>query len=274
MLWTVFYISGADGSVIWRLNGKANEFTFINFPINPTTNSTVAFSSQHHPRIHAQNSTYMTISLFDNASNGQQTTAPSSSGKLMSLDLQAKICTLLQEYVLPNGGVLTTSQGSMQPLPNGNVFMGWGSNPYISEHAADGTTLMVGQFGAATGTAAMSYRAFKIGLDDWHGAPQSTPALWAFANTTAGPTAFYVSWNGATDIASWSFFSSSANSSELYPTGGAALGTATRTGFETAFVAEGFVAGGYVQALAVNGSVLGMSPVKRTYVPARNVTAN
>lgn len=79
-------------------------------------------------------------------------------------------------------GILSTSQGSTQLLDNGNVFMGWGSEPYISEHTEDGTPNMQGQFGAQN--VSMSYRAFKA---DWVGTPDSTPALCSAAESVPHP---------------------------------------------------------------------------------------
>jgi hypothetical protein len=193
------YINGHDGSIIWELNGKKNQFTFSRF-----SNNTFPFAFQHHARIHSQNATTWIISIFDNGSDGEIFVANESSGMIMAVDVAAMTCTLLSQYKIsgPAGkAVLSTSQGSMQLLDNGNVFMGWGSESYISEHAADGTLVMQGQFGAEN--VSMSYRAFKA---DWVGAPDSTPALWAAAGSAISSTTFYVSWNGATEIMSWRFF--------------------------------------------------------------------
>ena len=150
----------------------------------------------------------------------------------------------------------------MQLLDNTNVFLGWGSEPYISEFTADGTLVMQGQFGAEN--VSMSYRAFKA---DWVGNPDSTPALWSESTSSSSPTTFYTSWNGATEIASWKFF------------GGATeraceteLGAVDKTGFETNYTASRFYAYGYSEALDAAGRVIGTSPVRQTYVPGQNVT--
>lgn len=157
-LCTLFKINGKDGSIMWRLNGKKNEFKFVGF------NNTFAF--QHHARIRVQNASTTTISIFDNGSDGENTTSTYSSGMVMSVNTDTNVCTLLRQYHTPNGGILTTSQGNTQLLSNTNVFMGWGSRPYMAEFTEDGTCIMMGQYGANVNPAAMSYRIFKIGYND------------------------------------------------------------------------------------------------------------
>ena len=266
--------------MLWRLNGKNSDFSLINF--------NASFAFQHNARIRSQNDTNMEISIFDNGSNGPITFSSASAGMIILLDLDSKTATLQKQFSLPNGGVLSTSQGSMQTLSgrlatngttsfsiDGNVFIGWGNLPYVSEHRADGTPVLIGQFGAVNEALASSYRAFKIGVDDWHASPESTPALWTYANSTTGPTSFYVSWNGATEVSKWRFYSADVAgnatntlNSTLIPThGGTLLGETCKSGFETTFEASVFYAAGFAEGLDDHGNVLGVSPIKKTYVP-------
>ena len=70
---------------------------------------------------------------------------------VMAVNTATMTCTLLPQYKMSDDsgkGILPTSQGSIQLLDNGNGFMGWRSEPYISEHTEDGTLIMQGQFGA------------------------------------------------------------------------------------------------------------------------------
>lgn len=96
-LCTVFYISGKDGSIIWRLNGKENEFQLEGFYDD------FGFAFQHHVRIQSRNGTTMVISMFDDRSDGYDTnmTSPYSSGMTMAVDTSTKVCTMLKEYYLP-----------------------------------------------------------------------------------------------------------------------------------------------------------------------------
>jgi hypothetical protein len=259
-LCTLFYINGTDGSIIWQLNGMQNQFTFIGF-----TNTTFPFAFQHHPRILSQDGTVTTLSLFDNGSDGYRNFQNSSAAMIIAIDTSTMTCTLLHQYQTSDSSgkaILTTSQGSAQVQDNGNVFVGWGSSPYISEFAEDGTLVMQAQFGVAN--AAQNYRALK---SKWVGTPDSTPAIWSYAPSTASGTTFYTSWNGATQIASWKFFGGTNRTGSM-----SLLGSTIKTGFETNFTSSTFAAWGYTQALSESGEVLGTSPVQRTYVSGLNQT--
>ena len=60
------------------------------------------------------------------------------------------------------------SQGNVQTLANGDVFVGWGSEPYFSEFSADGQLL----FDAHWHGSYQSYRAYRF---PWTGTPASPP---------------------------------------------------------------------------------------------------
>ena len=153
----------------------------------------------------------------------------------------------------------------MQVLNNTNVFIGWGIIPQVSEFTEAGQCVALGGFGVVNQAA--SYRSTKIPTTAWVGLPDSTPAIFTYANTTSLPTTFYVSWNGATQIASWKFFGG--NGTVVLATGQSTvpLGNAAKSGFETTFTAGEFVGEGYAQALDVNGRVLGTTPTVQTFVP-------
>jgi hypothetical protein len=76
-------------------------------------------------------------------------------------------------------------------------------------------------------------------------------------------TVFYVSWNGATNVASWRFY---ARSSE----GGSPVlvGETTKTDFETMYIAEGYLDWVSVEAVDRDGNHLGKSEVHRTTAPS------
>lgn len=249
-------IDGKTGSPIWRLNGKHSDFTMRGF------NRTFAF--QHHARIHAQNSTSLLISLFDNGSDGRANPALDTAyttGLLLLLDTANMVCTLLKEYHSP-AKLLSASQGSMQLLPNRHVFMGFGSEPFVAEFAPDGTPVMHAQFGAGPNLA-MNYRAYRVGPGEWRGLPDSVPAIWSFANGTGSGTDIYASWNGHTEIRSWRFYGGPAKSDRL-----PAVGRADKDGFETHFAAGAFSAWTRAEALDGHGKSLGTSVVQKTYVPS------
>ena len=220
--WTVYKVSRASGNIVWRLNGKASDFA-----MGPGA----AFYWQHHVRAHAGNQ----LSIFDDGSSPPEESQ--SRGILLSVDETAKQARLVRQYVHP-ARLLADNQGSMQILPDGRVFVGWGDQPYFSEFTADGTLVLDGRLPAND----QSYRAFAY---DWVGKPTDAPALAVQPSTTRGVTA-YASWNGATELASWRVLAG-ASASSLSP-----AATVHRAGFETA-IAVGS-SGPYFVAAALDRS--------------------
>ena len=126
--------------------------------------------------------------------------------------------TLVREYTHPDK-MLAATQGNMQVLPNGNVFVGWGSEPSFSEFGPDGELL----FDAAFPTEVESYRAFRF---PWKGQPDDGPAVAAESGADDRVT-IYASWNGATEVDTWQVLAGG-SPDELEP-----VGSAPRKGFET-----------------------------------------
>jgi hypothetical protein len=176
----VYKISRPGGQVVWRLGGRQSSFT-----MGPGTR----FYFQHHARPHGAS----TLSLFDDGGAPPQI-EKQSRAILLDLDTAAMTATLRRQYLHP-AGVAAANQGSMQVLPDGRVFVGWGNQPYFSEFAADGQIRLEGEFPVSD----QSYRAFTAA---WHGRPDGRPATVAQVNP-AGGSVVYVSWNGATEVAGW-----------------------------------------------------------------------
>ncbi|HEU5421178.1 MAG TPA: hypothetical protein VFV41_26070, partial [Streptosporangiaceae bacterium] len=107
-----------------------------------------------------------------------------------------------------------------QLLPDGRMFVGWGTLPYFSEFAADGTLVADGQIAETC----QSYRAFS---SDWTGHPAEPPVA-AARRRPGGGSRVYASWNGATSVAAWTVLAGPSASSL------SGVGTFRRTGFETA----------------------------------------
>jgi hypothetical protein len=139
--WCVYKIERTTGEVIWRLHGKKSDFAM---------GAGTEFQWQHHARHHADD----VLTLFDDGA-GPVIETPSR-GLKMFLNMGKMRAELVQEY-LPRPRMVATSQGSVQVLPNGNVFIGWGSEPYFSEYTADGKLL----YEARLPTGINSYRAFR-----------------------------------------------------------------------------------------------------------------
>jgi hypothetical protein len=233
----LYKISRATGKVVWRLGGRKSDFT-----MGPGAR----FAWQHDAHWRAPN----VISLFDNEAAPPY--AKRSRALFLRVDSAAGKVTLLRAYPSPDD-LLSGSQGIVQLLPNGNLFVGWGANPWFTEFSPDGNVLLDGHFSAG----ADSYRAYKL---PWVGVPLERPAL-AVKTDRRGRVTAYVSWNGATDVVRWAIFAHSDSGDRL-------VAAAPRRGFETR-IDLGHLLSRQVFALAYNadGDFFGMSPIETR--PAR-----
>jgi Arylsulfotransferase (ASST) len=174
----VYKVDRKTGEVAWRLGGKNSDFE-----MNPGTR----IYGQHDARRHSGN----ILTIFDNA---RVTRDEQSRGIVIEVDEDDMTATLVGQYVRPEK-TLADTQGNVQMLPGGHVFIGWGSEPCFSEFSHDGELL----FDASFPPEVESYRAFRF---PWKGEPQSRPAV--VAETGEGDDVrIYVSWNGATEVATW-----------------------------------------------------------------------
>jgi hypothetical protein len=220
---TVYDVDRATGDVTWRLGGKHSDFTF---------GPGAAFAWQHD----AQRQDDRTVTLFDNERD-----PTSARGLRLALDTDTMTASLVTEYRPPNARFSTT-QGNVDVQPDGTVLVGWGSQPFYSQYSADGTLLMDATFGGGT-----SYRAY---LAPWTGHPRQPP------DVVIKDDAAYVSWNGATGVATWRVVSGT-NASDAAP-----VATAPRTGFETTIPVPELGPYVAVEALDSTGKVMGTGAPK------------
>jgi hypothetical protein len=266
---TIFKVAGLTsttghipGAIIWRLGGKHNDFTMLDG---------LNFSRQHTVRFHGTTSTETQLTIFDNASDGEYRSAQASSGMWITLNNVSMTASLTHQYLSPGNNMSVSSQGQVQKLHNGNIFIGWGALPYYSEYTLDGDLLFHAHFGAAGADYMQSYRAWKY---DWVGYPTEPPTLFLYAqycNTTQ--VSAYVSWNGATDVSLWRFYTSAYVAGPFRTLAG---GDVTRKGFETSAILSETqpTSFAYVEGLDSTGNVLGTSRTMESFVPASNLTAN
>src|SRR4029453_11621886 len=116
----------------------------------------------------------------------------------------------------------TPFMGNAQLLPNGNVVVGWGGLPYITEFHRDGGV----RFDARVPRGGMNYRAFRL---PWSGRPHKAPRL--VRRAVSGRRRLYASWNGATEVADWRL------ETRFGAEGFTPVRTKAKTGFETSFPA-------------------------------------
>ena len=228
--WTVYKVARPSGRVIWRLGGKRSDFA---------RGRGTRFYWQHHARPHSSR----TLTLFDNGADPAQESR--SRALILDLDTDRMRVTLRQAFAHPGRRLLSGAMGSAQLLPGGRMFVGWGTLPYYSEFAADGSLLADGQI---TDTC-QSYRAFS---HEWTGHPAEPPVV-AARPRQGGGSQVYASWNGATEVASWTVLTGRSASSL------AAAGHFRRSGFETAMTVHHRGSHVAVEARNAAGHVLGRS---------------
>ena len=234
--WAAYLIDIDTGRIEWTLGGKSSSFKF---------GPGASFQWQHDVRLGPGS----TVSLFDDhccqLTGGGTYVSPtaSSRGLVLSLDQRARTATLLAQYG-QGGGFTSDYMGDTQPLPNGNVFVGFGSEPYFSEYSSSGKLLFEGELPGPD----LTYRAT---LEQWVGEPLSPPV--GAARQVGGKTTVYASWNGATQVVSWRVLAGPGTSRLTV------VASAARSGFETAIgVAQGYQSF-EVQALDASGRVIGTS---------------
>lgn len=250
----VYKISGVTGHIIWQLNGANPSFKNVN----------LHFSSQHHALFFKENTTHTIITLFDNASNTFNITNKESRGMLIGINHVEHTASKIHEWRAPEeGGLLSGSQGNMQVLPKNNVFIGWGEHAYFSEHLSTGEAVMYGKV-AQRASDVMMYRCNKY---VWKGEPLTAPSLWTYSRTgfLNSNMVFYVSWNGATEVRHWNFYTAYSSTGPWER-----IGTVKKTGFETEYAVNGSKSWAYAEALDADRKPLkhGRSSIVKTFVPS------
>lgn len=122
----------------------------------------------------------------------------------------------------------------MHFLPNGNAFVGWATRSQISEHSPSGQLLMTALFKTSHGG---SYRTYK---QPWVGRPAQPPDVKAVAAPTSQSstnltTVVHVSWNGATEVDTWTLYHSNRFGNITQQ-----IAVLFRKSFETKFVVAGY----------------------------------
>ena len=112
----------------------------------------------------------------------------------LRLDEQARTARVARAVGHPLN-LLSGTQGNAQALPNGNTFVGWGSQGYFSEFGQSGRPL----FDARVARGNDTYRAYRF---PWTGRPTRPPDVQARV-LDSRRTEVWVSWNGATGVERW-----------------------------------------------------------------------
>ncbi len=228
--WSIYKISIKTGRILWTLGGRYNQFK---------RGTGAGWAWQHDARRKGN-----TLTMFDDGAAPQE--EQQSSAKVLHLEVGKKTVTLVHRYT-HSPPLVASAQGSAQTLPNGNMFVGWGTEPDFSEYTSGGKQIMTGSFPLGE----TSYRAFRF---PWSGQPATRPAL-AVTVGSGGVVNAWASWNGATNVASWRALGGPSSGGPW-----TTVKTASHYSFETQIPITA-AAGTYVevQALDSRGTVLGTS---------------
>jgi hypothetical protein len=188
-----------------------------------------------------------TIEIFDNEDEPEVESR--SRGIAVTLNFTNHTATLLHQWVIPGEPVLANSQGDVQPLPNGDTFVGWGEIGIVSEFTPAGKVSLEMKLPATMN----AYREYRY---PWGAVGVGRPSIVAKRNG-ARKTELWVSWNGDTRVARWLVLGGG-------PTGALKpLGTFTRTGFQTVMALTGLPQRLEVRGLDADGRTLGTSATIR-----------
>lgn len=238
--WAAYMVNAPTGAIEWTLGGKASTFKF---------GKNASFAWQHDVELHSNGE----VSVFDDAccslANGKfGKPSGQTRGLVLKLDTTKHTASYVHQYTLKalNGSNDTAFLGNTDLLPDGNVAVGFGSQPYFAEYNSSGKLLEQVQWPAPD----QSYRAYVV--NGWVGTPYFPPA--GAARTTSGKSTVYASWDGATLLASWRVLAGT--SSKHLSTVAAKV---KKSGFETTIPLSKSYSDFEVQALDSHGKVLGSS---------------
>jgi hypothetical protein len=228
--WTLYDVDLLTGSIHWRLGGSHSSFK---------GGAGTQFFWQHDAEFQSGG----LVSMFDNGSSPPK--EKQSRGLLLDPNTQTHTVTLVKAFVNPGKTLLASSQGDTLSLPGSDWLMGYGGLPNFTEYDSSGHVLLDGTLGK-------NVQDFRTYLFPWSAKAPGTPSVLARPSAT-GKISVSVSWNGATEVASWRVLAGSSASS-LAP-----VQTAPKAGFQTTIAVTS--AGPYVevQALDAGGTVLATS---------------
>jgi hypothetical protein len=228
----VYKLNRSTGQIMWELGGKHSSFSMGG-------GTTTAF--QHDAVVQPDG----TITIFDDGA-GPPKVHQYARGIQVALDTHRMTARLVHSW--PHSPQISTNfEGSVQQLSGGDVFIGWGQQPYFSEDNAAGREIFDAHFVEPSS----SYRAYRF---PWSAQPPTQPAASQGWGAGDAPV-LYTSWNGATDVAAWRLLAGTSSSS-LTP-----IGRASRGGFETRIAADTEAPYLQAQPLDAQGHVLGSTAV-------------
>ena len=159
--WTAYMVDARTGNIKWQLGGKHSTFK-----LPPAA----SFQFQHDISLLPGS----VVTMFDDdccqitAAGTYLAPAGPSRGLELRFDLKTHTTALVAEYT--HGQNFDAAyMGNVQVFPNGNAFVGWGSEPNFSEYTSSGKLLLDASFPSPD----LSYRAT---VASWAGLPGYPPS--------------------------------------------------------------------------------------------------
>ncbi len=231
----VYSIEKKTGKIAWELGGKHPSFRM---------GSGTWFHWQHDATLHSGG----LLTVFDDGATPQE--EPQS--RALEIHLGNHQATLVHAYT-HKPPVVANNEGSVQLLPNHNVFVDWGAgNPlvpsssahFFSEYTPSGRQIFSDGFRRPI----ESYRAYR---EPWTGHPPWLPAIAVRRSGTHHKYNVYVSWNGATQVRRWRVLAGPSSTGPFKP-----LRTVAWASFETRIPVSTHDSYFEAQALGYNGKPL------------------
>lgn len=158
--WTTYKVSRHTGAVLWKLGGKDSSFVPKAANGQQLNQAGELFAWQHDPQPLGDNE----YTFFDNESAGNGNTGSNAVKELpysrvvtVRLNPRTHVATLVKSVDQPEG-LSVSSQGNGQTLPGGDLVVGWGAQPYVSEFSPSDKLL----FNAELPSGVNSYRAYRF----------------------------------------------------------------------------------------------------------------
>ena len=126
----LYKVDRPSGRVVWVLGGRSSDFKL---------GRGARFHFQHDARMLPGRR----ISVFDDEAGPPQL-APSSRGLVLQLSGHPRRATVARQYHR-QADTSAQSEGSVQTLADGDVFVGWGAQPFFSQFSARGRLLFDAQ---------------------------------------------------------------------------------------------------------------------------------
>jgi hypothetical protein len=151
--WTTYKVNRHTGKIIWELGGKQSTFKLAAATGQDLDSAGEIFAFQHDPEAIGHDE----YTFFDDESDSHTTLLGHSRLVTVRLDLATRVATLVKSASPPEG-LVASAEGNAQITANGDLFVGWGALPYISEFSPTGRLLFNAQLPAGTNT----YRAYIL----------------------------------------------------------------------------------------------------------------